>query len=100
MACLKDPVPPGTIAIVDDSGGTLTAPVLEQFDGVLCAGGTTRSHPAILTREYNIPCLMNARLAGIKSGDQLEVELSAAAKTADDYDAGRDASAMVWRLNP
>ena len=59
---LKDGVPEETIAIVDDSGGTLTAPILERFKGVLCAGGTTRSHLAILTREYNIPCLMNVNL--------------------------------------
>ena len=48
---LTNGVPADTIAIVDDSGGTLTAPILEKFKGVLCAGGTTRSHLAILTRE-------------------------------------------------
>ncbi|MBK8957356.1 MAG: hypothetical protein IPM80_02735 [Proteobacteria bacterium] len=91
-------VPADTIAIVDDSGGTLTAPVLEKFKGVLCAGGTTRSHLAILTREYGIPCLMNSRLSGIKDGDRVEVEISARAKTGEDYAHGIDASARVWRL--
>jgi phosphohistidine swiveling domain-containing protein len=90
-------VPADTIAIVDDSGGTLTAPILEKFKGVLCAGGTTRSHLAILTREYGIPCLMNSRLSGIKDGDVLEIETSARAKTADDYQSGTGASARVWR---
>lgn len=98
LECLTGGVADDTIAIVDDSGGTLTAPVLEQFHGVICAGGTTRSHLAILTREYNIPCLMNARLSGIRDGDRLEVEVSARAKSAEDYDAGRDVSARVWRL--
>ncbi|MBI5617778.1 MAG: hypothetical protein HY943_15960 [Gammaproteobacteria bacterium] len=92
-------VPEDTIAIVDDSGGTLTAPVLEKFKGVLCAGGTTRSHLAILTREYGIPCLMNSRLSGIRDGQRIEVEVSARAKTAEDYASGADASARVWRLN-
>ena len=41
LECLNE-VPENTIAIVDDSGGTLTAPVLERFSGVLCAGGTAR----------------------------------------------------------
>lgn len=91
-------VPADIIALVEDSGGTLTAPVLEQFKGVLCAGGTTRSHLAILTREYGIPCLMNARLAGIKDGDRLELEVTARAKTGDDYQAGTDVSARVFRL--
>ncbi len=93
-------VPANTIAIVEDSGGTLTAPVLEKFAGVLCAGGTTRSHLAILTREYGIPCLMNARLSGIKDGDRLELEVTARAKTADDYQTGADVSARVFRLPP
>lgn len=91
-------VPPDTIAIVDDSGGTLTAPVLEKFKGVLCAGGTTRSHLAILTREYGIPCLMNVRLSGIMDGQRIEVECSARAKTADDYANGIEAPAHVWRV--
>lgn len=98
MEYLTQGVPEDTIAIVDDSGGTLTAPVLEKFKGVLCAGGTTRSHLAILTREYGIPCLMNVRLSGIKDGDRLEVESSARAKTGDDYAQGIDAPALVWRL--
>jgi phosphohistidine swiveling domain-containing protein len=98
LECLTQGVPAGTIMIVDDSGGTLTAPVLEKFAGVLCAGGTTRSHLAILTREYNIPCLMNVRLAGIKDGDRIEVEYAARAKIAEDYEASRDVSARVWRL--
>ena len=95
---LTDGVPENTIAIVDDSGGTLTAPILEQFSGVLCAGGTTRSHLAILTREYNIPCLMNVKLNGIKSNDRIEVEVTARSKTADDYASGVSTLAKIWRL--
>ena len=95
---LTDGVPEDTIAIVDDSGGTLTAPILEKFKAVICAGGTTRSHLAILTREYGIPCLMNARLSGIKNGDKLEVEAVAKAKSSDDYAAGLDVSGSVWRI--
>jgi len=97
---LTQGVPPNTIAVVEDSGGTLTAPVLEKFTGVLCAGVTTRSHLAILTREYGIPCLMNARLSGIRDGDRLMLEVTARAKTADDYQTGADVSARVFRLPP
>jgi hypothetical protein len=69
-------VPDETIAIIDDSGGTLTAPILQFFKGVVCMGGTVRSHLGILTREYGIPCLMAAELDGLKDGDQLLVETS------------------------
>lgn len=94
---LTDGVPPGTIAIIDDSGGTLTAPILEQFAGVLCAGGTVRSHLGILTREYNIPCLMNAKISGIREGDTVMLETTARAKTAEAYQQGIEMIAKVWR---
>ena len=90
-------VPPGTIAVIDDSGGTLTAPILEQFSGVLCAGGTVRSHLGILTREYGIPCFMNAKLSGIREGDTVRMETTARAKTAEAYQQGREMTARVWR---
>ncbi len=94
---LTNGVPAGTIAIIDDSGGTLTAPIIEQFTGVICAGGTVRSHLGILTREYNIPCLMNAKIAGINEGDEVVIEVSAAAKTTEDYQQGVERVARVWR---
>ncbi|MCA3435826.1 MAG: hypothetical protein INF48_00725 [Rhodobacter sp.] len=98
LAYLTDGVPADTIAIIDDSGGTLTAPILEQFKGVICAGGSTRSHLGILTREYGVPCLMNAKISGIHQGDTVAIECTAQPKTADDYQANRDVTARVWRL--
>ena len=98
LSLLTGGVPAGTIAVIDDSGGTLTAPIIEQFAGVICAGGTVRSHLGILTREYNIPCLMNAKVAGVKNGDRIEVEVSAAAKTTEDYQKNRERVARVWLL--
>ena len=91
-------VPADTVAIIDDSGGTLTAPILERFKGVICAGGTVRSHLGILTREYGIPCLMNAKISGIREGDRVEIESTAAAKTAEAYQTGVEMTAKVWRL--
>lgn len=96
---LTSGVPPGTIAVIDDSGGTLTAPIIEQFAGVICAGGTVRSHLGILTREYNIPCLMNAKVAGIGDGDCVMIEASAAAKTTEDYQQGVERTARIWLLS-
>lgn len=95
---LKNGAPPDTIAVIDDSGGTLTAPILEQFKGVICAGGTVRSHLGILTREYGIPCVMNAKVKGLKNGDRVEIESSAQAKVATDYAKGVEVTARIWRL--
>lgn len=91
-------VPEKTVAIIDDSGGTLTAPILEQFSAVICAGGTVRSHMGILAREYGVPCLMNSKVNGVFEGDLIEVEVSATAKTVDDYGRGDSVTARVWRL--
>lgn len=98
MELLSNGVPPGSIAIIDDSGGTLTAPIIDQFAGVVCAGGSVRSHLGILTREYNIPCLMNAKVAGIREGDRIVIEASAAAKTTEDYQTGTERVGRVWKL--
>ena len=76
MDMLVNGVPENTIAVIDDSGGTLTAPILEHFAGVLCMGGTVRSHLGILTREYNVPCLMDVQLDGLHDGDLVRVEYS------------------------
>ena len=97
MDYLTRGVPKDTIAIIDDSGGTLTAPILEQFRGVICMGGSTRSHLGILAREYGIPCLMNSKIKGIKEGDTVELESSAAAKTAEAYQTGKEMSANIWK---
>src|SRR3979490_2430504 len=98
MQSLTDGVAPDTIAIIDDSGGTLTAPILEHFKGVICAGGTTRSHLGILTREYGIPCLMNAKVSGIREGDRVELEVSGPAKTTEEYQRGVENTVRVWKL--
>lgn len=95
---LTDGVPPDTIAVIDDSGGTLTAPILEHFKGVICAGGSTRSHLGILTREYGVPCLMNAKISGIRNGDTVEIDVTAPAKTAEAYQTGVEMTANVWRI--
>ena len=64
---------------------------------MICAGGTVRSHLGILTREYGIPCVMNAKISGIREGDLVEIESTAAAKTAEAYQKGIEMTARVWR---
>lgn len=97
MTGLREGVPSGTVAIIDDSGGTLTAPIIEQFAAIVCAGGTVRSHLGILTREYGIPCLMNSKISGVVNGDTIEVGVSGAAKTTEAYQEGREMSVQVWK---
>jgi hypothetical protein len=96
MEMLTEGVPPKTIAVIDDSGGTLTAPILGDFAGVLCMGGTTRSHLGILTREYGVPCLMAVELDGLREGDPVVIEYSKSA--ADAYADAETAAARRARI--
>jgi len=98
IAYMNQGVPANTIAVIDDSGGTLTAPILEHFTGIVCAGGTVRSHLGILAREYGIACLMGAKTSGIREGERIELETSAAAKTAEAYQTGQEMPARIWKL--
>ncbi len=98
MRYLSDGVPDETIAVIDDSGGTLTAPILERFAGIVCMGGTVRSHLGILAREYGIPCLMNAKIAGIREGQRVELETAAPAKTAEAYQKGEEMTVNIWKF--
>lgn len=76
MDLMADGVPPDTIAVIDDAGGTLTAPILEGFTGILCKGGTIKSHLGVLAREFRIPCLMAVEVSGLADGDRVRLESS------------------------
>lgn len=100
MEMLTGGVPENTVAIIDDSGGTLTAPILGDFKAVVCMGGTVRSHLGILTREYNVPCLMNATLDGLKDGDEVSVEYSKPAADAyADADSASEHRARIIKIS-
>ncbi|MBA7536323.1 hypothetical protein ES705_28586 [subsurface metagenome] len=49
----------GKICIVEDSGTTTLGPILSDLAGVLCPLGSTGSHLAIVSREFEIPCIMS-----------------------------------------
>jgi phosphoenolpyruvate-protein kinase (PTS system EI component) len=67
---------------------------------VVCLGGTVRSHLGILTREYNVPCLMNATVDGLADGDTVLVEYSKPAADAyADADAAADNRVRVIKVS-
>ena len=84
-------------ALIDDSGGTLTAPILGDFYGVICAGGTVRSHLGIISREFRVPCLMNVKMLDLPDGTVVEVEYGAEAQTQEAYQGGESKTARVWK---
>jgi phosphohistidine swiveling domain-containing protein len=95
---MREGVPEGAIGLIDDAGGTLTAPILPEFAAVLCRAGTVRSHLAIIAREYGVPTLMSVQLRReLVNGERVKVQYSAAAQGADAYHGGETAPrARIW----
>jgi len=79
-------VPDGTIGVIDDAGGTMTAPILPDFDGVICLAGTVRSHLAIIAREFGVPTLMGTRLTRpLEAGERITVAYSGPPQNVEAY---------------
>ncbi|HEX4109955.1 MAG TPA: PEP-utilizing enzyme [Solirubrobacteraceae bacterium] len=61
-----------TIAFVDSGGTTFLGPILGRLGGILCRSGTLRSHLAIVSREYELPCIVGVELNGaLDTGDRV-----------------------------
>ncbi len=48
----------GKICIVEEAGTTTLGPILSDLAGVICTTGSTGSHLAIVSREFDLPCVM------------------------------------------
>lgn len=83
---IDEGVPEGVIGIIDDAGGTMTAPILPDFDAVVCLAGTVRSHLAIIAREFGVPTLMGTRLSRrLVTGERITVCYSTRAQNVEAY---------------
>ena len=59
-----------------DAGATFLAPIYHELTGVVCTSGTVRSHIGIVSREFQIPCVMGTDLRRRPSrADGVEVEV-------------------------
>jgi signal transduction protein with GAF and PtsI domain len=71
---LMDTGAEGVIVLVRDAGATFLSPIFHELAGVVCTGGTSRSHIGIVSREFQVPCIMTCLLDEIPA-DGVEVEL-------------------------
>jgi signal transduction protein with GAF and PtsI domain len=77
---LMDSSAEGVVACVGDAGATFLAPIFDELTAVVCLSGTPLSHIGIVSREYQIPCVMATVLtAEPADGDEVEVDCSNAA---------------------
>ena len=66
----------GVVAVVRDAGATFLGPIFDELVGVVCTGGTIRSHIGIISREYRIPGVV-ATVLSEEPDEGTEVELDA-----------------------
>jgi signal transduction protein with GAF and PtsI domain len=72
---LMDTSAQGVVACVLDAGATFLAPIFDELTAVICLSGTPVSHIGIVSREYQIPCIMGATLdAEPDDGEYVEVD--------------------------
>jgi phosphoenolpyruvate-protein kinase (PTS system EI component) len=55
---------------------TFLSPILAEVKAVVCTAGSLESHLALLAREFEMPCIMGARLDVVLSdGDDVVLDL-------------------------
>ena len=64
VLALMDTGAEGVIAGVQDAGATFLAPIFDELTAVVCMSGTPSSHIGIVSREYQVPCIMATALTG------------------------------------
>ena len=58
-SALMDTGADGVVALVRDAGATFLAPIFHELTAaIVCTGGTPRSHIGIVSREFQVPCVM------------------------------------------
>ena len=72
---LMDEGAEGVVALVRDAGATFLAPIYHELTAIICTSGTVRSHIGIVSREFQVPCVMACRFDGAEPAAGSEVEL-------------------------
>ncbi len=72
---LMDSGADGVVALVRDAGATFLAPIYHELTAIICTSGTVRSHIGIVSREFQVPCVMACTFTGDEPQTGAEVEL-------------------------
>src|SRR6476620_12108632 len=79
VLALMDTGAEGVVAGVRDAGATFLAPLYHELTGIVCTSGTPRSHIGIVSRDFQVPCVMGCAFVGAEPapGDEIELDCSA-----------------------
>ena len=77
VLALMDSGAHGVVALVRDAGATFLAPIYHELTAVVCTSGTVRSHIGIVSREFQVPCIMACSIVTMPvDGSEVEVDCS------------------------
>lgn len=65
----------GVVAMVREAGATFLAPIYDELTAIVCTSGTLRSHIGIVSREFQVPCVMAAIFPEGEPDEGAEVEV-------------------------
>lgn len=75
VLALMDTGAEGVVALVRDAGATFLAPIYHELTAIICTSGTVRSHIGIVSREFQVPCVMGCTFDAGEPEPGREVEL-------------------------
>ncbi|MFZ1491658.1 MAG: PEP-utilizing enzyme [Ilumatobacteraceae bacterium] len=80
VLALMDTGAEGVVGLVRDAGATFLAPIYHELTAVICSSGTPRSHIGIVSREFQVPCVMACQFASDEpeAGALVEVDCTGA----------------------
>ncbi|KAA9160107.1 hypothetical protein FPZ12_018635 [Amycolatopsis acidicola] len=84
-----------TIALVASGGTTFLSPILGRLGGIICRDGTLRSHLAIVSREFEVPCLVGTDLPELADGTMVTLDIDDGAGVVRES-AAADVSEQWW----
>ena len=75
VLALMDTGAEGVVALVRDAGATFLAPIYHELTAVICTSGTPRSHIGIVSREFQVPCVMACTFSSGEPANDADVEV-------------------------
>jgi len=79
---LMDAGAEGVVALVRDAGATFLAPIYHELTAIICTGGTVRSHIGIVSREFQVPCVVGCAFSDDEPAAGTEVEIDCSGEEA------------------
>ncbi len=66
--------------MVRDAGATFLAPLYHELEAIVCTSGTPRSHIGIISREFQLACIVGASFPDGEPSDGTDVEVDCSAE--------------------